>query len=224
MQVGGAMQRRIRARFGIISAVAISAALLMFSAAPVLATTATPTCRASLVRIQGKGIFSGVFFEPIVTGGQPCTASSNGLVNPLTLPFGLGSVRILTGTTSVAGTGNHPTSTAEVVGLVITAPGLPTITASVLRSTASAGACQGNPPAPALSGSSELVGLTIGGTAVDVGTTPITIPLGPAGTLYLNRTLTSGGTVTQRALELNTPLANVVVAEAQAGFIGNPCA
>lgn len=191
-------------------------------AGPTTAATRVTTCRASVARVQGKGALAGVFVEPVVvasTAGQKCTAMSKQLTN-LTVPLGVGSVRIGRGTATVTGTGNHATSTVEVTNVVIHGPGLPTITASLLRATASERGCLAKPQ---FSASSQVLGLTVGGAPVNVGNTPTTLSLGPLGTLYLNRTLTSPTGLTQRAFELDTVLANVVLAEAQAGFTGPPC-
>lgn len=216
------MRRLRKTTFGSIFLTALL--LVMATAGPASAAPKKSTCRASAVRVQGKGLLSVVFLEPVVVAnqaGKPCSAMSQELTD-LVVPLALGSIQIARATTTVVGTGNHPTSTAEVSNISISLPGLPVIGATVLTSTASAGGCMGG-PSPTLSSSSQVVGLTVGGAPLVVGSAPFTLPLGPFGALYLNRTITGPTSITQRALELDTVLASVVLAEVQAGYAGNPC-
>ncbi|CRK61935.1 protein of unknown function (DUF1555) [Alloactinosynnema sp. L-07] len=74
---------------------------------------------------------------------------------------------------------------------------------------------------PQFSGSSHIASLKINGVSVTVGSAPLTIPL-VIGSLKLNSTVVSGNTVTQRAVVLDTALADVVIAESKANFEGKP--
>lgn len=209
-----------------LSVLGVAAALLISGAAPSQAAAGTSTCRASVLRVQGQGLLPGLFSEPVVVqnqAGQPCTPLSDELLS-FTLPVGLGSLQVGPASTSVFGTASHPTATTTVAGPTLTLLGLPAISATVLQSTATAGVCKGQPKSPKLSSSSLVAGLTIGGVPVNIGTAPTTINLGVA-TLYLNRKIVGPTSVTQRAFELDVPLlADIVLAEAQAGFTSNPCA
>lgn len=194
---------------------ALMAAMLGVSAAS--AAAATSTCRASAVRVT----VLGVVVEPVVAGGSPCPTASAG-VGPIVLPAGLGSVSLLPSSTRTYGVG-HPVAETTVTNVVVSLPGLPVISANVLSSRAEAGACANG--SPALSSSSQVLGLKIGGTSYTI-SGPRTISLGLLGSLALNQRTTSNGTITQRALVLQTVFGtSVVIAESRAGFInGNPCA
>jgi len=190
------------------------------------------TCRASAVRVDPDGPLNPLpVIEPIVANGQnnPCVAQNSGVLNDFAIPGGLGNASVLFAQTA---TGAGSQAQAGVADVTITVPGAPVIRAEVLTSQANAGACTtGDPTPPALTGSSTIAKLTVGGTVIEPIKGPQQpIPLGPAGTLFLNQTTTSastpGGandTITQRALFLDTPLVDVVIAEAIADFRGNPC-
>ncbi|MPZ19391.1 MAG: hypothetical protein GEV06_15965 [Luteitalea sp.] len=82
---------------------------------------------------------------------------------------------------------------------------------------------------PQLSSSSSVAGLSINGVPITVGSAPLSIPL-VIGTLHLNHTVTTGNSVTQRAVFLDTLLTDVIIAESKANFegtsahpSGNPC-
>ncbi|MFC0113048.1 Calx-beta domain-containing protein [Kibdelosporangium aridum] len=64
------------------------------------------------------------------------------------------------------------------------------------------------------SGSSTVGSVKINGEAVKVGSGPVTIPLA-VGSLKLNRTVKTATSVTQRAVSLDTALADLVIAESQ---------
>lgn len=78
-------------------------------------------------------------------------------------------------------------------------------------------------------GSSHIASLSINGVPVTVGSAPLTIPL-VIGSLRLNSTTTTGTSVVQQALVLDTPLTDVVLGEAKANVEaltghpgGSPC-
>ncbi|MGW5050162.1 hypothetical protein [Actinokineospora sp. NPDC004072] len=99
---------------------------------------------------------------------------------------------------------------------------LVTIEVGVIRSQAAA-TCVDGPSGlePVFTGSSQIASLRINGVAVAVGSAPLTIPL-VIGTLSLNSQTISGGTITQRALALDTLLTDVVIGEAKANVEGTP--
>ncbi|MGX7827008.1 hypothetical protein ACTG9Q_18145 [Actinokineospora sp. 24-640] len=92
----------------------------------------------------------------------------------------------------------------------------------VIQAQASATCVDGpNGLEPRFTGSSHVASLRINGVAVTVGSAPLTIPL-VIGSLRLNSQTISGGTITQRAIVLDTLLTDLVIAEAKANVEGNP--
>ena len=104
------------------------------------------------------------------------------------------------------------------------------IEVGVIESSAAATCVEGpNGLEPEFTGSSHVASLKINGVSVVVGSAPLTIPL-VIGTLSLNSQTISGGTITQRALALDTLLTDLVIAESKANVegtaetpSGNPC-
>jgi Bacterial Ig-like domain (group 1) len=74
-------------------------------------------------------------------------------------------------------------------------------------------------------GKSTVAYIMINGKKTVVGNKPMTIPVGPLATIYLNRQIKSGNTLTQRAVEIDllgsTP--SVILAQSAVDFTGNPC-
>ncbi len=103
---------------------------------------------------------------------------------------------------------------------------LVTIELGVIQSSASA-TCVAGPGGglvPQFAGTSSIANLKINGLSVAVGSAPLTIPL-VIGSLKLNSTTTTGNSVVQQAVVLDTLLADVVIGEAKAnveGTAGNP--
>ncbi|KZB79146.1 Calx-beta domain-containing protein [Amycolatopsis regifaucium] len=125
--------------------------------------------------------------------------------------------------------GDRALATARIDKTVISTVGL-TIELGVIQSQATA-TCQPTPGglAPVLAGSSHVASLKINGSAVTVGSAPLTIPL-VIGSLKLNGQSVSNGVVKQQAVALDTALATIVLAESQADVhgtaahpAGNPC-
>jgi hypothetical protein len=125
--------------------------------------------------------------------------------------------------------GDRALATARIDKTVISTVGL-TIELGVIQSQATA-TCQPGPGglAPVLAGSSHVASLKINGSAVVVGSAPLTIPL-VIGSLKLNGQTVSNGVVKQQAVALDTALAKIVLAESQADVhgttahpAGNPC-
>jgi hypothetical protein len=132
------------------------------------------------------------------------------------------SLLALDAQTQNLGVGVHVISSAGVASLALAIPGAD-VTAQVLTSKVTGG-CPGPTPA-ARPGQSQVLGLTVNGTSVADTSQPQTISLGPLGNVYLNRSVVTPTSSTQRALEIALPnIADIVVAESQVGFAGNPCA
>jgi hypothetical protein len=77
-------------------------------------------------------------------------------------------------------------------------------------------------------GSSTVAYIEMNGKKTVVGNKPMTISFGALGTLYLNRTVKSGNTLTQRAVELDlgtgtSTTVALVLAQSEVDFTGNPC-
>jgi hypothetical protein len=115
--------------------------------------------------------------------------------------------------------GDRAESSAKVDKTTISTLGL-TIELGVIQSQATA-SCVTGPGGltPGFAGSSNVASLKINGVPVTVGSAPLTIPL-VIGSLNLNRTTVAGGVVTQEAVALETPLANIVLAKSQADVHG----
>jgi len=79
---------------------------------------------------------------------------------------------------------------------------------------------------PTLKGSSNLATLTINGQPIVIGNGKADIPLG-LGVLHINHTSTTASGVTQRGIWFENKVLpsslDIVVAEARAGYVGNPC-
>ncbi len=71
---------------------------------------------------------------------------------------------------------------------------------------------------------SRVASITIDGKKTVIGNKPVKIPLGPLATIWLNRTIRTTHSLTQRAVEID--LAGkvlVILAQAQADYSGSPC-
>jgi hypothetical protein len=176
------------------------------------------SCRASAFRVFVGNPF--VFSEPQVANppGVPCqndadlgaTASVPGVASATAL-----DARTFSNPGGVPG-GQANASDATAV---VTVAGQ-TIRAGVLQSQANA-FCSTRTGTPILTGSSSVAQLSINNSPPVNVSGQQTINVGPV-TVYLNRKIVSGGVITQRALEVNSPAigplgpTNVVFAEAVA--------
>lgn len=184
------------------------------------------SCRASLLRVDGKLLIDSVDLEPIVANdvGDPCTTDVDALLNQqisiseLGLSIGLK----LLYTDTVNDVAQAATAEAGVVSLRIEVANL-VVEVAILTAEAAA-ECEGG---LSLRGESHVVGLRVNNLKVDVPKGPFTLPIKVLGidiaTLALNQTTTTADTVTQRALSLTTLVADIVVAEAIADTHGTPC-
>ncbi|MEV4759180.1 Calx-beta domain-containing protein [Micromonospora sp. NPDC049559] len=123
---------------------------------------------------------------------------------------------------SAPAAGDAGSATARVDSTRITVAGLVTIELGVIQASASA-TCAPAPGglAPVFAGSSTVASLKVNGVPVTVGSAPLTVPL-VVGSLRINSTETTATTITQRAVVLDTPLTDVVIAEAKANVEGTP--
>lgn len=203
-----------------LSAVAVPLTLVVLAVQPAVAAAQDSfSCRASAARAITADPLPGVTVEPIVANGPdaPCATDSAQVLTSTTVgPLTAAALDAATELTP----GQRARAAARVTDAAVAVPGL-TITANVLNAQASYECVSGQPrPGSA----SQVVGLTINGNAVNVPDGPMTINLGPLGTLFLNQTVQEPNRITQRAFFLDTPLTDVVIAEAIAGISGNPCA
>jgi hypothetical protein len=188
------------------------------------------SCIAKVLQIAG--LTSTVANPPDV----PCADDQKTLAQ-VQLSAGIITVRatVLKATTNqtpddlvntVPAVGDNSTANARVdstritSGLIIP---LVTIELGVITSTATA-TCVAGPGGtlvPSFTGTSNIASLRINGVAVTVGSAPLTIPL-VIGSLQLNSTVTTGTSVTQRAVFLDTLLTDVVLGEAKANVEAKP--
>lgn len=233
------IDRRLRAILAQAGALVLGGAVFLVTPARGAEPAPAPdngfTCRASAVRTENSSI-EAANIEPFTANeeGGACRSESTGLIGPaapVPLPGGLGTVRAAYAETDDA------TNSAEsgVADIDLTLPGGHTVSADVLQSQASAGACA----APALTGSSTVLSVTVDGTTVTVPAedagAPLEVPLAGLGTLFLNYqdgpdAGAADQVLTQRALFLDVDQAvlplvpDVIVAEAIADIHGDPCA
>jgi hypothetical protein len=191
------------------------------------------SCRASAVNLVG--------IEPVVANpaNVPCVDDGTTVaqvdLNAAALTV---KAKVLSATTDQTpddltsappAAGDNATANAKVDTTTISTLGL-TIELGVIKSEATAKCVpSGTGLAPQFSGSSTIASLKINGVSTTIGSAPITIPL-VIGSLRLNSTETTATSVTQRAVVLDTLLADVVIGEAHADIHGtgahpngNPC-
>jgi Ca2+-binding RTX toxin-like protein len=175
-------------------------------------------CRASAVRIDMPAPVGTI--EPVRANspGTPCTTSAVGVVYPTALgPVSADAVRALS-----AREGTGPGSAlASANGTAIALPGLD-VKVDAVQATATS-SCSGTTPAN--TGTSRVAGLTINGNPVVLPPDDalLEIPLGPLGSVTLNKEIVDGAVLTRRAVEVVTPAATVVLAEAIAGHAAGAC-
>ncbi len=189
----------------------------------------TFACRASGLRL--------VAIEPNVAN-NPFNPCKDGAITTLGVNLTSGEVNVKSGTlvsttdqtpdnlnATLPATTDRATAVSTVESADISALGRVGIKATVLRSEAKV-QCAAVPGglAPKLTSSSTIATLVINGSSVNTtGSALIQLPLG-LGTVAVNRTVTTATSITQQALRVQILGIEVVVAEAKAGFTGNPCA
>lgn len=213
-----------------LAAVAVAIGLTALPA-PALAQVqreGTFSCRASALRID-DGQPEGMAIEPIVANQSgPCEDEARQVINEDLM--GNGVLQVLAvqtdatpddPTTAAPADGDGGTALVDDVDLTLT-DGMNTIRVAGATARAAVTCTAGQ---PTLTGSSEVASVTLGTSVIDIppDQADTDIELGPLGTLHLNDQQVVDGALTQRAVWLETPLGNVVVAEAIADFAGNPC-
>ncbi|MEV6965004.1 Calx-beta domain-containing protein [Hamadaea sp. NPDC051192] len=216
--------------------------------APTGAALIDPTGVGTIVDQDRNGVFScsgtalnlaGLKAGKANPADLPCVDDSD-TVASVNLTTGLVNVdaKVITATTDLSPDnqnivpvlGDKAASTAKIESTKITVGGLVTIELGVIQSSASV-TCTAGPSGlvPTYSGSSSISSLKINGVTVTVGSAPLTIPL-VVGSLKLNGTTTTGTSITQQAVVLDTLLTDVVLAESTADVHGtalhpggNPC-
>jgi hypothetical protein len=182
----------------------------------------TFSCRGTAANLLGAAL---VVANP---PDSPC-ANANKSLLPLTLSgTGLG---VLNASTSVHGgklpaAGDNGTAKASAVSLLTSLIPGHTIKAGVVTSQATVG-CVSNPGgglSTVMTSSSNVASLTIDGKSYVVGNGPLTISVGTLATVYVNRTIVTANSRTQRAIEIDLngkPI--VIAAQAEVDSSGNPC-
>ena len=194
-------------RLGLLAAlvfvVAVGAATVGVASAQ--ATTYSGHARPLSVTAFGAGVAIGDTGELPSTGGSQSASLTN--LNVL----GLATVGLLQGTTS--GSGTQSTSQASLLTVSIPIVGL---TADVLKSSSTA---QCNGTTPSVSGSSELVNVTVLGLPISAPTPNVAITLPGGISVMLNEQTSSvsgtKGSITVNAIHVTGPGIDIVVSSAQ---------
>nr|WP_042189484.1 Calx-beta domain-containing protein [Kibdelosporangium sp. MJ126-NF4]CEL18715.1 Expressed protein [Kibdelosporangium sp. MJ126-NF4]CTQ96433.1 Expressed protein [Kibdelosporangium sp. MJ126-NF4] len=161
-----------------------------------------PSCGAHAVKLLNQAVAAA---NP---GKQACAADSEAVASA---KLGVGRVVAVQAAAVSAKTGKGAAATS--VGSVrITALGQ-VVEIGMIESHATAACGKGAPTAGSKVGS-----VRINGAEVRVGSGPVTIPL-VAGSLKLNSTTRTGTSVTQRAVTVDTALADLVIGESRAGCV-----
>jgi hypothetical protein len=184
-------------------------------------------CRASAARVVTVGKPPVATVEPVRANadGTPCNSDQSAeTVKPTTIgPITADAVRAYT--TYTTQTNPSVSSDAIVSTPRIALPGL-SIGVDAVEAHASATCTSATTP-PTLASSSKVVNLTINGSTIAIppNNQQFTLDLSPVVKLVVNEKVTStAGVVTQRAVHITTPVADIVVGEAIAGTAtGNPC-
>jgi hypothetical protein len=219
--------------------VAASVAAVLASVVLASAASAAPSweCEASAVWASVAG---NAPVNPITTSSKPCASDATGLDNlpsPLGLPPNLLTAATTSATTSAtpagaasAGQSVSTTGRIENLTLGLGAPA-PPLTLAVADATASAVCRDGQ---PALTGSSEVLGASLGGQSVPLDQlaqqlSAALAPLNQVVDLKVDEQVRDASSLTQRALHLKvltaagTPVLEVVAGEARAGYDAGVC-
>jgi len=209
------------------------------------------TCSASVLRVQGKGSLSSLHVEPFTANAanDPCKTSTDTPFLHVALPTGTGDhVDVITAsTTDNEGATPDPNTASAQASVLDVQVGGTLLRASVLTSNANesqavVAGCPNQPPPPPApvnrSGDSHVARVVLNGTVIEVPTTkstpssptlslPVPAPIGPVN-LFLREEITvpgnEGGSITERALELDTGLVNIVIAESRVDDAANSTA
>ncbi|MGQ0618478.1 MAG: DUF642 domain-containing protein [Panacagrimonas sp.] len=179
-------------------------------------------CRGTPVGLLGKALTFGTANAPTT----PCVTAANTVYN-LNQPLGdppslLSPLASSVKATVITGTSTRSFGVAaaktNVAKADIVAVALVTVSAVGVESEATSQAVSGC-AVVTKTGKSKIASLKVNGLTVVVGSAPLSVPL-LVGGLYLNQTVITGNTVTQRALFLDLPgtLLDVVLGETVAGL------
>lgn len=220
----------------------IGCALVVLAFSLVQATAASAQTRAGSFGCKGTALRIGAS-EGVVANPPfiPCVTDAEQLANT-TVPLGSGNalqVILLEsrtqsnpnptaeGTRPFLGHGGGAQSGVAGVGLKL---GTLTLTTGAIRSRVNV-VClthapplgPGSPPVMTVQ-PSDVFFVKVNNTQLAV-SQPVVLPILGVGTLYLNRTIRTGDSLTRRAIELDRPgtQPDIVIAEARVGFTGNPC-
>lgn len=181
------------------------------------------SCRASAARAVTFGTPPLAAVEPVRANPDslPCSTQSSETLHPTTIAIiTADAVRAYT---TLKATVPAAASSQAIVSVPKISLGGLNIKVDAVTSQASA-TC--GPTGVTFAGSSKLVNLTINGGVIALpgGDAQQKLSLGALGSLTVNEQIKTATGITQRALHLKTPLADVVLAESTAGTDGgDPC-
>jgi Ca2+-binding RTX toxin-like protein len=177
------------------------------------------SCRASAARVALTTPVE-LNVEPVRANAllNPCSTQSAVTVATTTIgPITADAV----GAFTVRGAASGGSSLASIAHPIVNLGAL-VVEANAVQAFATTG-CNGTTPVH--SGGSKVVELIINGNAITIpaDNAPFDLDLGPLGHLYLNQQVVEGGNLIQRAVFITTPLGDVALAEAIAGFGPTAC-
>ena len=196
---------RTTSRFGIVVVVVLLSTLALGAGSASAATSYSGHVRPLSVTAFGAGVSVGDTGPLPSTGGSQTASLTNLDV------LGLVTVGLLQGSTS--GSGDQSTSAASLVSLSVPIIGL---SADVVKSTSTA---QCNGTTPTVSGSSQLVNVTLLGLPISapMPNVAITLPGGISVLLNEQTSTVNGnqGSITVNAIHVTGPGIDIVVASAE---------
>jgi hypothetical protein len=185
----------------------------------ILERNGTFSCRATALNLLG--------IQPIVANAadNPCKAAKNSLLTLGTIASAVNAQTTLSeGTLPAAG--DTATASASVATVNITQVPGHQIAVGAVQSQAAV-SCEPallGGLAPKFSSSSNVATITIDGATTTVGSGPLKLSIPNVATIWLNRTISGGGTRIQRAVEVDLGTTRVaVVAESKVDVAGSPC-
>jgi hypothetical protein len=213
---------------------------VLASAALAGAAAAAPTwhCQASAVSASLAG---NPAVDPVTNDEQPCVSNATGLDNlpaPLGIPTSALSARTLSATTVASPADSIPAdqgvgAVGRVENLAIGVPGTPLALGLRIANAQATGVCVDGKPL--LSGTSEVLGATLGGQELPLDQiaqqlSAALAPLGQVLDLKVDEQVRTGTSLTERALHLRilpavggAPVLEVIAGQAQIGFDGVVC-
>ncbi|PZS07603.1 MAG: hypothetical protein DLM64_14550 [Solirubrobacterales bacterium] len=182
----------------------------------------TFTCSATAARLGGNDLIAA---NP---ADSPCvTASNSGTPTIAGLTVGLLDANTMLNAGALPAAGDNATAHSDAANVCLgqTVLGICLgIGVKAVSSDASV-TCPSVGGTPVFTGSSTLATVYLGGVLPIVSGQQVTVPLVGLVTVYIDRTIRTGNSLTQRALEVDlgtSPL--LIVGEAKVDTTGNPCA